>query len=485
MRKIIPFLLILSSCNFRPPYNRPEMEIPEHFRFAAENPEEYVNMAWWEQFGDPALNELIRCALQNNQDLQVASARVLEFQAKYKVAFSQFFPEFAASTFSDRLKVSEDVNFSPIPPGVPNVNTLNRVLAALSYEVDFWGTIRNSAAAAKAQYLARVDARNIVILSLISSVAKAYIQLQEFDFQLIIAQETVDFRAEALRIARLRFEAGLVSNLPVRQAESELQSAEVQVKNFEELIGQQEDLISLLLGTPPASIARGKMLKDLKLPPSVPVGLPSDLLQRRPDILMREQEMIAANAQIGVARAAFFPVITLTADRGQMSTDFSEFFKNSAALFDLFIDVEERLYMGGRLTGQLNEAEALFLETAHSYQQTVLTAFKEVSDALIAHEKSKEKLKIQIAQVEVLQDYLRLAQLRYFNGQNDYLTVVESEKNLFQVELEMVSTQADLFLSLIDLYKALGQGWDVAPVCVCEPREVDPPQSQERCAEVK
>lgn len=462
--KVAPFiflLLLASACNFKPRYSRPEMDVPECYRFLPDNNEAYANIPWWEQFEDPVLNELIETALKQNQDLQVATARVLEFYARYQVVFSQFFPTLSAEGSVDQIKLSKDINFNPIPPGVPRTNSLYQLLLQLSYEIDFWGRIRNSSEAAQYDYLSRIDARNIIILTLVSSVAKGYILLQQFDSQLKISNLTYETRKESWRIATLRFDAGLVSDMEVKQAESEAEAAEVQIKNFERFIAEQEDLLSLLLGTPPGPIPRGKLINEISLAPCIPAGLPSNLLENRPDILQAEKEMIAANARIGVAKAAFFPTISLTGVQGQRSTEFSQLLKTSASVFDWGVDANQFLYTGGRLTGQLHEADASFIATVHSYQQTVLNAFKEVSDALIAHEKAKEKLEIQKKQSDALSEYLRLAQLRYFNGQNDYLTVVDSEKNLFQVQLDTASTEAEVFTTLIDLYKALGQGWDV------------------------
>lgn len=457
----VTVLLLFAGCNFKPHYSRPDMDVPSAFRFSPETNEEYVNLPWWEQFEDPILNELIQTALKNNQDLQATTAKVLEFYARYQEVFSRFFPTINAGFAPDRIKLSEDINFLPIPPGVPRINTLYQLFGQLSYEIDFWGRIRNSNEAAKNEYLSRIDARNVVILSLVSSVAKAYIRLQQSDAQLLISKETYRSRKDSWNIANLRYDAGLVSFMEVKQAESEAEAAQVQIKNFEKFIAEQEDLLSLLMGSPPGPIPRGKLLSENNLPPSIPSGLPSNLLENRPDILQAEKIMMAANARIGVARAAFFPTLQLTGLQGQRSTDFDSFFKQSAESFLWGISALQPLFTGGRLTGQLNEAHAAFMETAHSYYQTVLTAFQEVSDALIAHQKAKEKLEVQKKQTASLVEYLRLANLRYFNGQNDYLTVVDSEKNLFQVQLDTVTTEAEVFVTLIDLYKALGQGWDV------------------------
>lgn len=454
-------LLLLSACNFKPKYERPYLEMGDSYRFQIENPGSYVNMAWWKQFGDPTLDYLIATALENNKDLQVATARVLQFYAQYKVVFSQFFPEIDAEGFVDRIKLSQDINFFPPIPGVPRVNYLYDLLLHFSYEIDFWGKIRNQSESAKSQYLAQVYARQNVILSLVTSVASTYILLKQYWEQLEISKLTYQSRKESWDIAILRFNGGLVSELEVKQAESEALEAETRIKIYEQLIGEQEDLISVLLGQAPGPIKEGFVLSDLAMPPCVPTGLPCELLENRPDIKQAEEHILAANADVGVARATFFPSINLSGAIGQLSTSNSNFFNGSASFWDLVIGAFEPLFTGWRITNQLNRAEAVLLETLYSYQQVILVALKEVDDSLLAHQKAKEKFAIQTQRVNALKEYLNLAKLRYYNGQNDYLTVLDAEKSLFNTQIEASSTQGDLFLSLISLYKALGQGWDV------------------------
>ncbi len=432
--------------------------MPQTWRFDAENCSEYINMEWWKQFQDPVLDELMKTALQNNQDLKVATAAVLEFYAQYRIVASQFCPQVSLQGNFDRNKFSEAIVGQAF---VPRVYNLFSLLMNMSYEVDFWGRIRNATDSAKADFLGQVESRRTVILTLVTSLAGAYIQLKEFDAQLVISKETYESRVVSWNIAIARYKAGLVSEMEVKQAESEANSAEVQIKNFEILIGQQEDLISVLLGEAPGPILRSVPLTDLALPVSIPSGLPSQLLENRPDIVQAELAIISANAQIGVARAAFFPTISLTGLQGKRSTSIRDFLNNAASLFDYDVQAFQELYTGGRLTYQVREAQAKTSQAVHTYLQTILTAFQEVEDALIAYQKNQEKLVIQKEQVSALALYLKLALLRYNNGQNDYLTVLDAESSLFDAQLSLAQTQADIFLSLINLYKALGQGWDV------------------------
>jgi multidrug efflux system outer membrane protein len=465
------FILFIASCNLAPRYERPEMEIGQSYRFDFHDTSSYANVSWWKQLNDPILDDLIQTALNNNQDLKIATARVMEFYDRYKVVFSQFFPELDAVANYDRIKLSEEINYLPTSPLVPRINNLYSLFLKMSYELDFWGRIRNESEAAKSNYLAQVDTRRNVILALVTSVASAYIQLKQLDAQLQISISTYRSRLEAWKIARLRFEGGIVSELDVKQAETEALIAELQIKNFEAFVAKQEDLISVLLGQAPGPIARGGLLAEMTLPPTIPAGLPADLLENRPDIMQAEERIIAANAEVGVARSAFFPKITLSGVDGQRSTSIGNFLKDSANLFDFGMQAFEPLFTGWRLSYQLKAGEAVLLEAIYNYQQTILTALQEVSDALVDHQKSKEKIGIQRERVAALQEYLRLARLRYFNGQNDYLTVLNAENGLFLAQLEEVNTEADLYLSLVSIYKALGQGWDVTECNSCPEEE--------------
>jgi len=461
MSYILFFFILLCSCNFKPTYCRPETAVPGEWRFEPKNNEEYVNREWWKQFGDPVLDQLIATAIENNQDLQVAIQRISEFYARYQVISSQLFPQFTLNGGIERIMQSETIIFQPRNPTIPRTNNVYQlVLNLLSYEVDLWGRIRNLSESAKYDYFAQIQDMHSVMISIVSSVATSYVQLRQFDMQLEISKETYASRKESWDIALARYDAGLISLLDVKQAESQAQDAEVSIKNFETLIAQTEDLISILMGEPPHSIPRGDLLTELKLPPEIPAGLPSDLLENRPDIIEAEQRMLSANAQIGATRAAFLPTISLTGVNGFRTTYLHKLATEPSHILDYTAAFSQPLFTGGRLSGNLEQAKAIYEENVHNYLQTILTALKEVDDALIGHEQAKEKLEIQVQQIAALQEYLDLSRLRYNNGQNDYLTVLNAETSLFQVQLQEVNTQADLFLTLINLYKALGQGWE-------------------------
>ena len=446
--------LTLTGCSFAPTYQRPEVPIPAQWQVDIQTANDLANTTWWNQFQDPVLDNLIQIALQENKDVQIAAARVEEFMGRYGVIRSEQFPQVGANADAARTRSSEsgDVTLTENP-----VNTF-QVNLGVSFELDLWGKLRNATEAARAQLLATEEARRTVILTLVSQLANSYVQLLDFDQQLAITRATLETRSESVRINRLRFQAGLISELDYQQALAEYLNATVQVPFLERLIAQQENAISLLLGRNPGKIARGKTLEQLALP-QVPGGLPSDLLERRPDIRQAEQQLIAANALIGVAKAAFFPSISLTGFFGTASTDLSDLFKGPSKTWQFAGQLLQPIFTGGALTGQLQVAEAVQKQTLLNYQQVIQTAFAEVDNSLIAVAKLRNQLKDEVAQVKALQRTLDLATLRYQNGYSDYLAVVDADRNLYTAQLQYVQDQGVLFVALVNLYKALGGGW--------------------------
>jgi multidrug efflux system outer membrane protein len=298
-------------------------------------------------------------------------------------------------------------------------------------------------------------------LTLVSAVAEAYIFLRQLDLELEIALATLESRRESLQIAKYRFEGGVTSEIEVTQAEFAYQDTLGSLKQLERLIPQQENLLSILLGQNPGSILRGKSVYQLTLPKEVPMGLPSDLLERRPDILQAENQLIAANANIGVARAAFFPQISLTGLFGGDSFELKKVFTKGARTWQIGGTLLQQIFTGGALIGQLRVTEAQKEEAVFGYEQTILNAFREVDDALIGHKKAKEEVIVRKAEVDALKEYLHLAWLRYYEGETQYLTVLDAERQLFAAEIQQAETQGDLFTTLVQIYKALGGGWVV------------------------
>lgn len=466
------FLLIqLSSCT---PYDCDctPPEIPAHWRTEANEASTDVNIRWWEQFEDPILDDLILEALQYNQDIKVALANVEDYYARWIIARSPLYPQIFENISGTRQELSIDLN--PLPAGTPRIFNQYNFLTNVNWELDLFGKIQSFAAGTLAQLVAQEELHRTVILTVVSNVASSYVSLGVLDKQLEISWRTLRSREEAAHVAVLRLEMGTVSELEVRQAQSEVEAARAQIVRFEELVAVQENLLSVLVGHAPSDVDRGKTLDQWCLPFEVPAGLPSELLYQRPDIVQAEQELKATFAFVDAARAAFFPDISLTGFFGFESLELKNLFTERARAWQYGLNILQPIFTGYRLTAQLEAAEAQSREALHRYFQTILTAFQDVEDALVAHKKALELVEVLSRREFILKEYLRLATLQYNNGQVDYLNVLDAERNLFAAQLDLAQAQGDTFLSLISLYKALGGGWVVdaealtTPTCDCE-----------------
>lgn len=459
--QIIPslFIVLTQSCTLIPSYETPNVEIPDSWRISTDEASTYANYRWWEQLNDPILDCLIAEALANNNDLKVAIARVDKFAANLAIVQSALYPQVGGSL--EALRQESSLALLPITLGVPRTNNNFFALINATLNLDLWGQIRSANEVALAQLLGSIETRRTVVMTLITSVASTYIQLRQYDAQLEISRKTFQSFRESYDLAEKRFKGGLTSELEPKQSEAQMNAAAGQVIQYEVAVAQTENLLSVLIGHPPQAIARGQSLDSLNEPPCVPAGIPSEILVQRPDILVAEQNLIAANAQIGVARAQFFPNITLTGTYGNASLELDNLFSAPGRTWQFGATLFQPIFTGGRLIGQLDAAEAQKWEAYYAYQQTVLTAFQEVDDALIAHEKAHEYLVVQNKRSAALQDALHLAFLQYDNGQVDYLNVLDAQRNLFSAQLDQADAKSDIFISMISLYKALGGGWVV------------------------
>jgi multidrug efflux system outer membrane protein len=457
---IVPILLFsLAGCAIGPDYRRPEIETPQAWRFEEREAKDVANTAWWEQFQDPVLNDLIQTALRENKDLRTATARVEEFYGLYGATRANLFPQAGYDASGGRQRVSEN-GFLPIPPGVsPEFNSYQAQFSA-SWELDIWGKLRRATEAARADLLGTEEARRGVILSLVTSVAAAYIDLRSLDRQLEIAKSTAKSREDSVNVFKLRFAAGTVSELELSQAQSEYFAALAQVPALEKSIAQQENALSVLIGRNPGLIVRGKTIDELVFP-AVPVGLPSDLLARRPDIRQAEQQLIAANARIGVAKGQYFPSISLTGFFGSSSTRLSDLFKGPSKTWSYAGTLAGPVFTAGRIKGQVRATEAVQQETLFIYQKAIQSGFQDVEDALVDQGRTQVQLDVQKKQVEALRTYAHLARLRYNNGYTSYIEVLDAERSLFNGELSYTQTQDTLFRAFVNLYKAMGGGWVV------------------------
>lgn len=462
MRKLsLLFLVFFASCTLYPKYVREvEFALPSSWRIDACEMNQLGNREWWKNLGDPILDGYIQEALCYNQDLQVAIATVDAFAAQLGVAESQLYPQLNAAGSAQREKTSETA--TGFLPGESAYSNLYEIALNGSYTVDIWGQIRSAVDAAKAQLFASIEVRRTVVLTLITSVASTYILMRQFDEQLAVAEETKKLRDISYRLAVIRFELGLTSLLPVEQAKSEVEDAQTNVDQLKIQVATAENLLCFLIGKPPVKPERGKLLVAIRMPPCVPSYLPSELLNQRPDILAAEQQLIAANAQIGVARAAFFPSVSLTGQYGSQGTAISNLFTKPSSLWDYGASLVQEIFTGGQLTNQLRLSEAQAREALHQYQSTILNAFKEVNDSLISHQISLDLVEDQKVKLDTLKQYLRLSWLRYQNGQTDYLTYLDAERQVFRAALDYVEAQSKSFSSLIEIYKSMGGGWVVA-----------------------
>lgn len=448
----------LGGCMLGPDYRRPEIEAPRTFRFADADAAELANAQWWAQFQDPVLDDLIRSALAENKDVKIAAARIEEFLGQFATTRSQLFPQVGAAGSATREQVSRRAGGAGVGPNADPRLTLYELTLSATWELDVWGRLRRLTEAARADLLASEEGRRATILTLVASVATAYVSLLDLDRRLAHVRSTAQIRGESLRLFELRFRNGVVSELELAQNRSEYEAAVAAIPPLENAIAQQENALSVLLGRNPGPIPRGKDLAGLQMP-GIPAGLPSELLERRPDLRQAEYILVAANARIGAARALYFPSISLTGLLGAASTQLSDLFSGAAWTWAYAGAASVPVFTAGGIEGTVQQAEAQQQQALLQYRKAIQTSFREVEDSLISHRKLREQLAAQARQVEALRTYARLARLRYEGGFTSYIEVLDAERSLFEVELSYVQTQAAVVASLIDLYKAMGGGW--------------------------
>ena len=449
--------LVLAGCMVGPDYQRPAVDAPADYRFAASEARDAANTSWWRQFGDPVLDGLIDEALAHNWGVRIAAANVEAAAAVLTQARAPLFPQIGYSGQGLRERFSEDTT-APVPGSFRNPRSELQVLAGASWEIDLWGRVRRQSEAARAQLLATEEARRGVILSLVGTVASSYVELLGLDEQLVVAKKTQGAYKESLRLFELQFKHGQVSEMAVAQARSQYETATAQIPGIERQIAKLENAMSILVGRNPGPIARGKTIKTLA-GPAIPAGLPSQLLERRPDILQAEQQLIAANALIGAARALYFPSISLTGALGSTSSQLSNLFSGPARTWNFAGSLIGPIFTAGAISGQVAQAEATQKAAADNYRQVIQSAFADVSNALIDRQKLVEQLAAQQKLVAALRDYSRLSRLQYDEGYVPYSTVLQAEQQLFPAELNLAATRAASLSALVSIYKALGGGW--------------------------
>ena len=454
---VLLLALLASGCTVGPDYKRPAVDVPAGWRLDEKEAKDLANSSWWRQFHDPVLNELISISLRENKDLLIAAARIEEFAGRYGIVRADLFPQVGASGEYSRQRVTElgENRLSPTYKATTDSFSAN---VNASWEIDLWGKIRRSTEAAKAQLLASEEGRKAVVLSLVANVASAYINLRDLDRQLEISRNTAQTREQSYLLFKERFAGGVISDLELSQNRSQYEEALASIPPLEKAITQQENGLSVLLGRNPGPIQRGKSIDELLLP-TIVSGMPSDLLERRPDLRQAEQNLIAANAQIGVAKAAYFPSISLTGAFGSASGDLGDLFKGPSKAWQYSAPITMPIFTAGKIAGSVREAEAIQQQALIGYQQAIQNGFREVNDALADQAQTRKQLATQKNQVDSLRQYAGIARLRYDNGYADYLTVLDADRSLFSAQLAFTQTQGALHLAMINLYKAMGGGW--------------------------
>lgn len=455
LRTLIIFpILFLTACAMGPDFIRPQVDVAEKFRLDPVEGESIANLRWWELLQDETLQQLIRQALQENKDLKRAIASVEEFQAKSRIAFMDFVPHVDYDANAPAFGTLGGFGI----PGFPTpFNYFGR--GTLNWEIDIWGRIRRSNEAARAELMAREENRRAIVLALISAVAQSYFDLLQFDIQRDIAYRALSSWEESVAISRAQLQGGIISRLDLDQFEAERANAASRVAELERRVVQKENELSVLLGRNPVAIARRHLLTEQVVPPEVPAGLPSELLQRRPDILQAEQTLAAATARIGMAKAARFPKLSITGFLGVASPALSNLLLSGSEFGVGGLGLAGPLLNAQSLGFEQRAAEAQAKQALAQYEQTILIAFKEVEDALVAISTISEQLKAQRQQVDALHSALHIANLRYQGGITSYVDVLLAKRNLFDAEFSLSAAQRFHLVSVVQLYNALGGGW--------------------------
>jgi multidrug efflux system outer membrane protein len=450
-------LIALTGCTLGPDYARPTIDTPDQWRVDDTVANDLADSRWWRQFNDPVLDRLVEDSLRGNLDVRIAAARVDQFLGALNATRSQLYPQIGYGADASRAQASR-IGQPPLPPGADPYFSLYQASLGTAWQIDLFGRVQRLSEAAQAQVYASEQAQRGVVLTLVGNVATSYIGLRALDRQLEIAKATSDNFNETARIFELRFKAGIVSKTEVMQITSQAQQAKSAIPAFEQAIAAQENLISILLGQNPGPIARGKTIDQL-VTPQIPSGLPSTLLTRRPDIQQAEQNLVAANANVGATKALYFPDISLTGLLGSVSTAFSDLFTDPASTAFLGASITGPLFTFGGIKGQVKSAEAQKQQALLVYRLTILNAFRETDDALTGSFKKASEVAEQQKRVDALREFARLSKLRFEKGMTGYLDVLVAENELFSAELAAVRLRADKNTQVINVYRAMGGGW--------------------------
>ena len=454
---------LLCGCTLGPNYVRPELAVPEGWRsLGTAEQDSLANTPWWELFKDPELVRLIGIALAENKDLKIAVERIEEARAYYGFTRADLYPKADLHASAGSVRTSRN-GVPSLPSNVDNQGAFYNLSGSVFWELDFFGRIRRASEAQLALLYASEESRRAVVLTLVADVARAYVELRDFDGRLAISRRTLESRVQYVQLARDRFEGGLTSELDWRQAQAELHRTQSLVHDFEQLVAQKENELSSLLGRNPGAIARGLTLDELGTPPAVPSGLPSALLDRRPDVRQAEELLASSNARIGEAKALLYPSIALTGSFGWESSDLGKLLDSPSQAFSIGANLLQPIFDAGKNKRRVEVAESQQRQSLYSYERAVLLAFREVEDFLIGLRQTGLRRASEQERVVAERQVLDLAELRYRGGVAAYLEVLDAQRSLFTAELDAATAHRDELVSLIQLYKALGGGWPQSP----------------------
>ena len=467
---VLVLAISLPACMVGPNYQRPQAPAPPAHRFAEGTPTEasLADLPWWDVMKDPVLQQLIREALAGNLDLRTATARVAEARAQYGIARSFLFPQVGVSAGYSAQQVSR---LSEPSQGTAAGKTYQNWSAAIpvSWEIDLFGRIRRGKEAAFAQYLSTEEGRRAAVLTLVADVASTYLFMRELDLQLEVARRTVGTNDETVQFYTKRLEGGISNRLEVDRASGNRSRTAAVVPQLEQQIAVAENALSLLLGRPPGPIERGQALTESHLPPEIPSGLPASLLERRPDVLAAEQQLVAANANVGAAKALFFPTISLTGLLGTISGDFSNLLKAESNIWQVSPSLFAPIFQGGRIRRNYEAAQARYDQVAAQYQKAALNSYREVANALVSVRSFGQSRRELEQGVEALRDAAALARSRYDAGLANYLEILNADQQLFDQELQLAQARGEELRSFVELYRALGGGWQEEPAAAGAP----------------
>jgi multidrug efflux system outer membrane protein len=467
LRRFVLILALASavSCKLGPDYARPPVVTPEKWRELAAAEASIANIPWWELFQDEELRRLITVALAENRDLKIAIERIEEARALYGISRSELYPQVDAGFVGGALRFSEgSLTHTPEPDvDVDNTKGYSSLDVGFSWELDFFGRIRRANEAEQARLLATQEARRAVALTLVSDVARAYVDLRGLDRSLEIARRTLESRREYVALARDRFEGGVTPEVDWRQAEAEFFRMQALVFELEKNVVQKENELSLLLGRNPGAVPRGRAVELQPIPPEVPAGLPAQLLERRPDVREAEMRLWSATARIGEAKAMLYPRISLTGSYGFASTDLSELLDGSSQSWNIFAGLLQPIFNANKNKRRVEVRESQQRQAVYDYERTLLQALREVEDSLIGLQKAGDQRGSQQKRVEAERKVVELSELRYRGGVAAYLEVLDAQRSLFNAEIDETASLSEHVNSLIRLYKALGGGWPTTP----------------------